>query len=172
VHYCEALNATVRVVRNNEIPWNEVENYDAVVLSPGPGLPEESGDLMKFIATFWEQIPILGICLGCQAMALHEGGKLKNLDQVLHGVSSEVQKVGVSVLFAGLPNQFEVGHYHSWVIDNDFLPTSFEVIARNTSGLVMAIQHKVLPLMAVQFHPESVLTKDGMHMMRNWIHSI
>jgi len=172
VHYCEALNATVRVVRNNEIPWNEVENYDAVVLSPGPGLPEESGDLMKFIATFWEQIPILGICLGCQAMALHEGGKLKNLDQVLHGVSSEVQKVGVSVLFAGLPNQFEVGHYHSGGIDNDFLPTSFEVTARNTSGLVMAIQHKVLPLMAVQFHPESVLTKDGMHMMRNWIHSI
>jgi anthranilate synthase component 2 len=105
-------------------------------------------------------------------MALHEGGKLKNLDSVLHGVSSEVQKVGDSVLFAGLPNHFEVGHYHSWVIDNDFLPSSFEVTARNIHGLVMAIQHKVLPLMAVQFHPESVLTKDGMQMMRNWINSI
>ena len=172
VHYCEALNSTVRVVRNNEIPWEEVMNYDAVVLSPGPGLPEESGDLMKFIAMFWEQIPMLGICLGCQAMALHDEGKLKNLDHVLHGVSSEVQKIGESVLFAGLPIQFEVGHYHSWVIDNEFLPNSFEVTARNINGWVMAIQHKSLPLMAVQFHPESVLTKEGMDMMKNWIHSI
>jgi len=172
VHYCEALNATIRVVRNNEIPWNEVLNYDAVVLSPGPGLPEESGDLMKFISAFWDQIPMLGICLGCQAMALHDGGKLKNLDHVLHGISSELQKVGESVLFAELPNHFEAGHYHSWVIDNDFLPSSFEVTARNIDGLVMAIEHKVLPLMAVQFHPESVLTKDGMQMMRNWINSI
>jgi len=172
VHYCEALNAVVRVVRNNEIPWEEVLNYDAVVLSPGPGLPQDSGDLMKFIGDFWNRIPMLGICLGCQAMALHDEGRLKNLDQVLHGTSSHVQQMQPSVLFAGLPEKFEVGHYHSWVIDNDFLPPSFEVTARNTSGLVMAIQHKVLPLMAVQFHPESVLTKDGMHMMRNWIHSI
>jgi len=172
VHYCEALNASVHVVRNNEIPWEEVLNYDAVVLSPGPGLPEESGDLMKFIATFWEQIPMLGICLGCQAMALNDGGKLKNLNQVLHGVSSEVEQLNASVLFEELPKKFEVGHYHSWVIDNDFLPSSFIVTARNTHGLVMGIQHKVLPLMAVQFHPESVLTEDGMDMMRNWINSI
>jgi len=172
VHYCEALNATVRVVRNNEIPWEEVLNYDAVVLSPGPGLPEESGDLMKFIATFWEQIPMLGICLGCQAMALHVGGRLKNLEDVLHGISSQVNQEASSILFNGLPTKFEVGHYHSWVIDNEFLPSSFEVTARNSSGFVMAIQHKVLPLMAVQFHPESVLTKDGMSMMKNWINSI
>jgi anthranilate synthase component 2 len=172
VHYCEALNAKVRVVRNNEIPWDEVLNYDAVVLSPGPGLPEESGDLMKFIAMFWERIPMLGICLGCQAMALHDGGKLKNLDQVLHGISTEVQQENPSILFNGLPNKFEVGHYHSWVVDNEFLPSSFFVTARNSEGLVMAIQHNVLPLMAVQFHPESVLTKEGMQMMKNWIHSI
>ena len=172
VHYCEALNAKVRVVRNNEIPWEEVLNYDAVVLSPGPGLPGESGDLMKFIATFWEQIPMLGICLGCQAMALHDGGRLKNLDHVLHGISSQVNQEASSILFNGLPTKFEVGHYHSWVIDNEFLPSSFEVTARNNEGLVMAIQHKVLPLMAVQFHPESVLTKDGMSMMKNWINSI
>ena len=172
VHYCEALNANVRVVRNNEIPWDEVLNYDAVVLSPGPGLPGESGDLMKFIATFWDRIPMLGICLGCQAMALHDGGKLKNLSQVLHGVSSEVQQMGSSVLFAGLPEKFEVGHYHSWVVDPAFLPPSFKVTARNNHGLIMAIQHKALPLMAVQFHPESVLTKEGMQIMKNWIHSI
>ena len=172
VHYCEALNATVRVVRNNEIPWEEVLNYDAVVLSPGPGLPEESGDLMKFIEIFWERIPMLGICLGCQAMALHDGGRLKNLDDVLHGISSQVNQEASSILFIGLPTKFEVGHYHSWVIDNEFLPSSFKVTARNNEGLVMAIQHKVLPLMAVQFHPESVLTKDGMSMMKNWINSI
>ena len=172
VHYCEALNATVHVVRNNEIPWEEVMNYDAVVLSPGPGLPEESGDLMKFIATFWERIPMFGICLGCQAMALHDGGQLKNLNQVLHGVSSEVEQIGDSVLFTGLPRKFEVGHYHSWVIDNEFLPNSFDVTARKRDGLVMAIQHKALPLMAVQFHPESVLTKEGLHIMKNWINSI
>jgi len=172
VHYCEALNSRVRVVRNNEIPWDEVLNFDAVVLSPGPGLPEESGDLMKFIAMFWEQIPMLGICLGCQAMALHDGGRLKNLDQVLHGISTEVEQLAPSILFNGLPSKFEVGHYHSWVVDNEFLPTSFEVTARNSEGLIMAIQHKVLPLMAVQFHPESVLTKGGMQMMKNWIHSI
>jgi anthranilate synthase component 2 len=172
VHYCEALNVNVHVVRNNEIPWEEVLNYDAVVLSPGPGLPEESGDLMKFIATFWERIPMLGICLGCQAMALHDGGKLKNLSQVLHGVSSEAEQINDSVLFDGLAKKFEVGHYHSWVIDNDFLPTSFDVTARKSDGLVMAIQHKALPLMAVQFHPESVLTKEGIHIMKNWINSI
>jgi anthranilate synthase component 2 len=105
-------------------------------------------------------------------MALHDSGKLKNLDHVLHGVSSKVQKVGESVLFAGLPSHFEVGHYHSWVVDNEALPSSFEITARNINGWVMAIQHKVLPLMAVQFHPESVLTKEGMHMMKNWIYSI
>jgi anthranilate synthase component 2 len=172
VHYCEALNAHVHVVRNNEIPWEEVLTYDAVVLSPGPGLPEESGDLMKFIVTFWERIPMLGICLGCQALALHDGGKLKNLNQVLHGISSEVEQINNAVLFEGLPKKFEVGHYHSWVIDNEFLPPSFYVTARKSDGLVMAIQHKALPLMAVQFHPESVLTKEGMHMMQNWINSI
>lgn len=172
VHYCEALGAQVRVVRNNEIPWNEVLNYDAIVLSPGPGLPEESGDLMKFISEFWNRIPMLGICLGCQAMALHDGGKLKNLDQVLHGTSTSVNQIQTSVLFEGLPQEFEVGHYHSWIVNNDFLPTSFDVTARNINGWVMGIQHKVLPLMAVQFHPESVLTKEGMQMMRNWINSI
>jgi anthranilate synthase component 2 len=172
VHYCEALGANVCVVRNNEIPWNEVLNYDAVVLSPGPGLPEESGDLMKFISEYWNRIPMLGICLGCQAMALYDGGKLKNLDQVLHGTSTSVNQIQPSVFFEGLPQEFEVGHYHSWIVDNEFLPISFEVTARNISGWVMAIQHKVLPLMAVQFHPESVLTKEGMQMMRNWINSI
>lgn len=172
VHYCEALGATVRVVRNNEIPWDEVMSYHAVVLSPGPGLPEESGDLMKFISEYWDRIPMLGICLGCQALALHDGGKLKNLEHVLHGTSSPVKQISASVLFKELPPEFEVGHYHSWVVDEHSLSGSFEVTAKNSEGLVMAIQHKVLPLMAVQFHPESVLTRDGMQMMKNWINSI
>lgn len=172
VHYCEALNAKVTVVRNNEIPWSSVMNFNGVVLSPGPGLPEESGYLMAFISTFWNKIPMLGICLGLQAMAIHDEAKLKNLDEVLHGVSTTIRTVGSATLFAGLPEHFSVGHYHSWAVDSEHLPKSFRVTARNSDQLIMAIQHNELPLMAVQFHPESVLTEYGMEMLKNWINSI
>ena len=172
VHYCEAFDAQVHVVRNNEIPFDEVTNYDGVLLSPGPGLPGESGDLMMFIHQFKNTMSIFGVCLGMQALAESSGAQLKNLSRVLHGVQGTAVRENDSLVLNGIPNEFYVGHYHSWVVDEASLSDEWIVTSRSKDKEVMSIEHRFLRLNAVQFHPESILTPDGKTMINNWLNSL
>lgn len=158
------------VHRNDKITVVQAMHYDAIVLSPGPGLPAEAGIMMELIAAAQDSKPILGVCLGLQAVVEHFGGSLKNLGKVIHGTASLCHALEPSVLFENIASPFEVGHYHSWVAD--IVPQELIVTARNTDELVMGIKHRSLPIEAVQFHPESVLTPMGKQMIKNWIDSI
>jgi anthranilate synthase component 2 len=172
LHMLEAVDDRVHVdVLRNDQPFSGVwKNYHKVVLSPGPGLPQTSGHLMDFIAEIEGRIPVLGVCLGLQALAVHYGGKLKNLESVLHGKSLPAQVVNEDEpLFSGVPSPFLTGRYHSWVLDPGTLPTEFHITASDASGEVMAIRHKFHDTSAVQFHPESVLTPYGAKILSNWI---
>jgi len=166
-HYCEQFCDHVTVVRNNAIELDEIQAFDKIVLSPGPGLPNDAGITLKTIAKYAQSKSILGVCLGMQAMAEHFGGSLKNLPEVLHGKTSFCTVEKEDPLFRGIGSSFEIGHYHSWVIDR--MPESFEVTARNADGLIMAMSHKTLDLKAVQFPPESILTQHGLKMIENWV---
>lgn len=172
VHYCEAFDARVHVVRNDEIPFDEVMNYNGVLLSPGPGLPNESGDLMKFIDQFKNTMPIFGVCLGMQALAESSGAQLKNLSRVLHGVQGTAFRENDSLMLNGISNEFYVGHYHSWVVDEASLSDEWIVTSRSQDKEVMSMEHRFLRLNAVQFHPESILTPDGKTMIKNWLNSL
>jgi anthranilate synthase component II len=170
VHYMEAEGARVEVVRNDELLQVDSIGYDRVVLSPGPGLPAESGELMTFIPRVVGKQPILGVCLGMQAIALHFGGELYNLSNVRHGIGIESSLDTSSALFKGMPQKTEVGLYHSWAVKEP-LPQGFKRTARNSDNVVMAMEHCTLPVFAVQFHPESVLTPLGRSMIRNFLKS-
>ncbi len=161
--------ASVEVHRNDAIPAEIMGVYDAAVLSPGPGIPEEAGEMMSFIRRFAPKIPLLGVCLGHQALAEHFGGKIVNMTSVCHGSSTECKVVADDPLFEGLSAAFEVGHYHSWMVDADQPGADISIIAKNTPGWVMAIRHKYLPLHGVQFHPESVMTPEGQRIINNWV---
>ena len=161
----------IDVILNDQFNVNETTRYDAVVFSPGPGLPAEAGCMPEIINCFHNDIPMLGICLGMQAIAEAYGGSLRNLQQVLHGIPQSCQVTDpYSPLFKGLPTEFETGHYHSWVVDT--VPTDFEIIAVHPNGWPMAISHKEIPLHGLQFHPESVLTPLGPEILRNWVEGI
>jgi anthranilate synthase component 2 len=163
-HYLEAeLDASVTVVRN------EADAFDNLVLSPGPGLPEQAGITMSVIQAFKEKKRILGVCLGHQAIGQAFGASLENLQMVHHGVSSELHITKEDYLFEGIPNQTPVGRYHSWVINKTSVPDCMEVIATDEMGEVMAIRHKTLDIRGVQFHPESIMTLHGKSLIRNWI---
>lgn len=168
VHYLEAFDCRVDVLRNNELAGKDFSSYDKAVLSPGPGLPHESGDLMAFIGDYHQQLPILGVCLGMQALGQFFGAELVNLDQVKHGVSETIHISRPGKLFRGLPPELEVGLYHSWAV---CLPgeSLFEEQARSASGVLMAMEHKILPLYGVQFHPESILTERGKEIIFNFL---
>lgn len=169
-HYLEAeLDATVTVVRNDAISLAEVELFDNLVLSPGPGLPDQAGITMSVIQAFKQKKRILGVCLGHQAIGQAFGARLENLQMVHHGVSSELQITKEDYLFEGIPNQTPVGRYHSWVINKTSIPDCMEVIATDEIGEVMAIRHKTLDIRGVQFHPESIMTLHGKSLIRNWI---
>lgn len=171
VHYLEDLNCVVTVKRNDRFRLEEVENFDKIVLSPGPGIPDEAGLLKAVISEFAPSKSILGVCLGQQAIGEVFGGKLVNLDEVYHGVATKVQiSVKDEVLFKGLGNEIEVGRYHSWVVHPD-LPQDLEATSFDEQGQVMSLRHKNLDVRGVQFHPESVLTPDGKQMLKNWIES-
>lgn len=172
-HYLDELNeGGVEVIRNDELDLNNLQKYDRVVLSPGPGLPENAGKLMNFLEVYATESPILGVCLGQQAIAEHFGMKLKNLDEVVHGQARKVQILKTkSGLFKGLPPEIKVGRYHSWVIDPVSLTDDFEVTSTDEEGNIMSIEHKTLPICAVQFHPESILTEYGKEMLQNWLES-
>jgi len=178
VHLVEKIiREKVDVFRNDQIPLENVEVYDKIILSPGPGLPSEAGLLMPLIKQYAASKSILGVCLGHQAIGEVFGGKLVNLSKVYHGVASPVnilrrttEALPVNVdLFAGLPDGFMAGRYHSWVVDPVGFPESLEVTATDASGHVMALRHKKYDILGVQFHPESVLTPEGERIMRNWL---
>lgn len=172
VHYLEELDCAVTVKRNDKFALAECEAFDKILLSPGPGIPEEAGLLKDVIATYAAKKPILGVCLGQQAIGEVFGGTLKNLDQVYHGVATDVTITKPdTVLFKDLDTEIEVGRYHSWVVANESFPPSLEVTATDSNGQIMALRHREYDVRGVQFHPESVLTPDGKAMIKNWVQS-
>ncbi len=171
VHYLEDLDGDVTVVRNDKLTLDDVEPFDKIVLSPGPGIPDEAGLLKPIIDRFAPTKSILGVCLGQQAIAEVFGGSLINLDDVYHGVSTKVKiSVDDESLFNGLEKEIEVGRYHSWVV-NANLPECLEATSFDENGQVMSLRHKVYDVKGVQYHPESVLTPDGKQILKNWINS-
>jgi anthranilate synthase component 2 len=160
----------VDVYRNDEISLVEIEKYNRIVLSPGPGLPEEAGLLLEIIKKFAPTKKILGVCLCHQAIGEAFGGKLHNMKKVLHGIATPVQlTVTKSVLFDGLPETFDVGRYHSWIVQQEGLPDCLEVTSYDNDGFIMSMKHKEFDVEGVQFHPESVLTPLGEKIIENWL---
>ncbi len=160
----------VDVYRNDEITLDEIEKYDKIVLSPGPGIPEEAGLLLDIIRKFGPNKSILGVCLGHQAIGEAFGGELHNMNRVLHGIATPVHLTqNKSVLFEGLPECFDVGRYHSWIVKEENLPDCFEVTSYDDEGRIMSMKHKKYDVQGVQFHPESVLTPLGEKMIENWL---
>ncbi|MEL1254357.1 aminodeoxychorismate/anthranilate synthase component II [Flavobacterium sp. DGU38] len=171
VHYLEDLNCEVTVYRNDEFDIDEIASFDKILLSPGPGIPDEAGLLKDVIRKYAPTKSILGVCLGQQAIGEVFGGTLSNLDKVYHGVATNVKKsVSDESLFDGLEDEFEVGRYHSWVVNAD-LPDVLEATSFEENGQVMSLRHKTYDVRGVQFHPESVLTPNGKRILENWIKS-
>lgn len=171
VHYLEELDCKVTVKRNNELDLEEVEDYDKILLSPGPGIPDEAGLLKEIIAKYASKKSILGVCLGQQAIGEVFGGRIINLQDVFHGVASKISiSVSDEPLFKNLEQEMEVGRYHSWVVDK-LLPDCLEATSFDENGQIMSLRHKIFDVRGVQFHPESVLTPHGKQMIRNWIES-
>lgn len=169
VHYLEELDCVVSVRRNDEITLGEIAQFDKILLSPGPGIPEEAGLLKAIVKEYAPSKSILGVCLGQQAIGEVFGGKLINLESVYHGVATKVTKSVIDEgLFDGLENDFEVGRYHSWVVERN-LPECLEATSHDEKGQVMSLRHREYDVRGVQFHPESVLTPDGKKMIKNWI---
>ncbi len=160
----------VDVFRNDELELKDLEKYDKIVLSPGPGIPEEAGLLLDIIKEFAPKKSILGVCLGHQAIGEAFGGKLHNMNRVLHGIATPVELTqNSSVLFNGLPGTFEVGRYHSWIVQKEKLPECFDVTSYDNEGMIMSMKHKEFDVEGVQFHPESVLTPLGEKIIENWL---
>jgi anthranilate synthase component 2 len=170
-HYLAEICTSITVARNDEISVEETDEYSHIVLSPGPGLPRESHHLMEIVNRQVTQKPMLGICLGMQAIALHFGGVLYNQQVVKHGVTTLITADTKSALFKNLPDQFTVGLYHSWAVREADLPAILRISAKSQDGVLMALEHKKLPVAGVQFHPESILTPQGKNILRNWLQS-
>lgn len=168
-HLVKETGAEVTVLRNDRFELSDLAVYDKILLSPGPGIPEEAGLLLEVIRHYAGQKPILGICLGEQAIGEAMGGRLVNLKEVYHGVQTPVELTTSDYLFGGLPSRIPVGRYHSWVVDRDSLPDCLEVTAVSEEGYIMALRHRTLDVRGIQFHPESVLTPSGMAILRNWL---
>ncbi len=165
----EQSNATVEVFRNDEIPLEAVKAYDKILLSPGPGIPSESGLLLPLIKEYAASKSIFGVCLGQQAIAEAFGGSLTNLSKVYHGIATPVELIAESILFEGLPTTFNVGRYHSWVVNESDLPSSLKVTSKDAEGYIMSLEHKAFDVKGVQYHPESVLTPEGAKIIANWL---
>ncbi|GAW88513.1 anthranilate synthase component II [Flavobacterium psychrophilum] len=162
VHYLEDLNCKVTIYRNDEFDIDEIKNFDKILLSPGPGIPDEAGLLKEVIKTYAATKSILGVCLGQQAIGEVFGGSLINLEKVYHGVATNVNiLVDNESLFDGLEKQIEVGRYHSWVVNTSDFPDVLEITSTDENGQIMSLRHKTYDVRGVQFHPESVLTPNG-----------
>lgn len=168
VHYLEDLGCDVTIYRNDEFDIEEIKHFDKIVLSPGPGIPDEAGLLKDVIKKYAESKPILGICLGQQAIGEVFGAKLINLEKVYHGVATKITIIENDILYSEIPAQIEVGRYHSWVIDKNTIPDELQITSVDENGEIMSIKHKTLDIKAVQFHPESILTPFGKKMLENW----
>ena len=174
VHYVkENQGVSIDVLRNDKVNLNDLESYDKIMLSPGPGIPSEAGDLMKVIAHCDEKnIPMLGVCLGHQALAEFYGGQIENMSDVFHGLAHDMKQDGKDELYLGLPNLFKVGRYHSWqVVDNEQIKALFDITARDLDGAILGMKHKTKAVHGVQYHPESVLTEHGKAIIKNWLNA-
>jgi anthranilate synthase component 2 len=171
VHLVEKItNIKVDVFRNDEISLDDVEQYDKIILSPGPGIPSEAGLLLPLIKKYAATKSILGVCLGHQAIGEAFGGRLINLDTVYHGVATSIKILNKQAqVLNNLGDEIIVGRYHSWIVSDENFPTELEVTARDENNYIMALQHKTYDVQAVQFHPESVLTPDGEPILKNWL---
>jgi anthranilate synthase component 2 len=157
------------VKRNNCFLLEEVNEYDKIILSPGPGIPSEAGLLMDMIGQYAPSKSILGVCLGHQAIASHYGAKLINMQDVVHGKETPVKQIERDTLFTNLPSQFNAGRYHSWVVSKEGLPDCLEITAEDDAGLIMALRHRSNDVKGLQFHPESIMTQYGKQIISNWI---
>ena len=172
VQYIErVISVPVDVYRNDKISLADVVKYDKILLSPGPGLPKESGILMDVIREYSPTKSMLGVCLGQQAIGEVFGGSLMNLSTVFHGVATEMEVVLEDVLFNNIPKKFKAGRYHSWVVDKNNFPADLEIICKDENDFIMGLRHKKYDVRGVQFHPESVLTEHGFKIIENWINS-
>ncbi|MGY6523192.1 MAG: anthranilate synthase component II [Mongoliitalea sp.] len=160
--------AQMQIVRNDKIGLDAVNEFEKILLSPGPGIPSEAGIMPELLKQYSSTKDILGVCLGHQAIGEAFGSGLTNLSEVVHGLASEVT-VKEDLIFKGLPSKFKVGRYHSWVINEQTLPPCLQITARTPDGQIMAVRHESFQVRGVQFHPESILTEHGVEMVQNWL---
>lgn len=165
----QITGGTVEVFRNDHISLDEVEKYDKIILSPGPGIPEEAGILLDLIKKYAPIKSIFGVCLGQQAIAEAFGGSLINLTEIYHGVATSAKKIAEHSLFKGLPDTLEVGRYHSWAVNPDDFPAELEITSVDDKGMIMSLKHRVYDTHAVQYHPESILTPMGKKILENFL---
>lgn len=168
-HLVKELGSEVKVYRNDQFEMNDLADTDKIILSPGPGIPSEAGKLLDVIRYYAGKKPMLGVCLGHQAIGEVFGAKLENLDDVFHGVATEGSQLGNDYIFKGLPERFLMGRYHSWVVSKEDFPDCLEITAQSDEGQIMALKHKEYDIHGIQFHPESVLTPDGRAIVSNWL---
>ncbi|MDE7460731.1 MAG: aminodeoxychorismate/anthranilate synthase component II [Paramuribaculum sp.] len=171
VHAVRELGIEPDVRRNDCITLDEVDAYDKIIISPGPGIPSEAGILPDLLRRYAPLKPILGVCLGEQAIGECFGAKLENLSRVYHGIRSTISITTPDYLFEGLPDRIDVGRYHSWVVSREDFPECLEITAMSDDGNIMALRHREFDVRGVQFHPESILTPDGMTIISNWINT-
>lgn len=168
-HLVKELGAEVTVYRNDQFEMSQLEAFDKIILSPGPGIPSEAGLLLDVIKAYAGKKPILGVCLGHQAIGESFGGNLTNIGEVVHGVATPCHVTTEDYLFNGLPKDIEIGRYHSWVVDTDGFPGCLEVTSVSDEGFIMSLRHKSFDIRGIQYHPESVLTPDGKAILSNWL---
>ena len=168
-HLVKELGAEVTVVRNDQFELADLEQYSKIILSPGPGIPSEAGLLLDVIRTYAGRKPILGVCLGHQAIGEVFGAKLENLSDVFHGVATPCHIIADDPIFSGIPRDITIGRYHSWVVSREDFPDCLEITAVSEQGQIMALRHRELNVRGIQFHPESILTPDGKKMLQNFL---
>ncbi len=168
-HLVKELGAEVTVYRNDQFRMEQLDAFDKIILSPGPGIPSEAGQLLDVIKTYAGKKPMLGVCLGHQAIGEFFGGRLTNLSEVFHGVATEGTQFANDYIFDGLPRRIVMGRYHSWVVDKAGFPDCLEVTAESDEGQIMALRHRQYDIHGIQFHPESVLTPEGRTMVGNFL---
>ena len=168
-HLVKELGAEVTVYRNDQFEMSQLEEFDKIILSPGPGIPCEAGLLLDVIKAYAGKKPILGVCLGHQAIGESFGGKLTNIGEVVHGVATPCHITKDDYLFEGLPKDIEIGRYHSWVVDTEAFPECLEVTSTSDEGFIMSLRHREYDIRGIQYHPESVLTSDGKTIIGNWL---
>lgn len=171
-HYIQPFADYISVIRNDEVVINQLSEFDGIVLSPGPGLPNDYPVLEEIILKYGKDKPVLGVCLGHQAIAEAFDGKLFNLNQVWHGIERETIVVSDDDIFKNIPKNFQSGRYHSWAVSEDNFPSCLSVTARDRDGTIMALKHSDFPIRGIQFHPESILTPYGKKIMENWVKTI